>query len=403
MQYDLQVYQPYFDKKVTLRGIVREDSTYDDRRALELRVDDVKIEGQAMPGIVRITTFDPVQPKRGDLIEVTGKLRDGFGNYQAAVYFGTVRVLGRQVSWAETARHSFAASVLSNVPEPQASLGLGFLLGIKSQLPDTVSEQLRTLGLTHIVVASGYNLTILVRLARRLFAKRSKYQAMLMSVLLMAGFLLVTGFSASMTRAALVTSLSLAAWYYGRRIHPALLLLVTAAITAAINPLYLWADVGWWLSFLAFGGVMLGAPLVQHRLCSSKQPPALAQVAIETVCAQLATLPLILAVFGDFSVLALLANVLIVPLIPLVMLLTFVAGACGWLLPLLAPWVALPAFWLLSYMTEMVGWLSQAPWAVVPLPMTMPGMCLLYAVVSSVGWLLYRKTKLDYLQTSLVE
>lgn len=400
----LKGYQPYVAQKVTLRAVVKEDTTYNDKRQLDLRATEVTLDGKHLPGTLRVTTFDPVQPRRGETIEVTGKLMDGFGSYQAAIYYANVTVLERPVSWHEQIRRQFMAAIFSILPEPQASLGLGFLIGLKSSLPDKFDDQLRLLGLTHIIVASGFNLTILVRLARRLFARFSKYQATLMSVLLMSGFLLVTGFSASMSRAALVTSLSLAAWYYGRKIHPVVLLLVAAAITTAINPLYLWSDLGWWLSFLAFAGVMLGAPLIQWRMFGEKQPPALMQVAIETVCAQLTTLPLIMLIFGTFSVLSLPANLLIVPFIPLAMLLTLIAGLAGLLTPLLAPWAALPALWLLRYVTEIVDWLGRIPWASVPLKITAVEAISSYAALIVAGWLMCRKAGFDYQKgTSIVE
>jgi competence protein ComEC len=292
---------------------------------------------------------------------------------------------------------------LSILPEPQASLALGFLVGLKSQLPGELSEQLRVLGLTHIVVASGYNLTILVRLSRRLLARFSKYQAMLAASAMIAAFVTITGFSASMSRAALVTSLALAAWYYGRRIHPVVLLLVASAITAMVNPLFLWSDVGWWLSFLAFAGVMLGAPLVQRKIFGDKKAPTLVQIAIETLCAELLTLPLILFVFGDLPLLALLANVLVVPFIPLVMLLTFVAGAVGWFVPMIAAWVAQPALWVLTYMTNSVSLLSQLPWATMHITITATGMVLLLLSVCLSGFVMYKKMRFNYLQTSVIE
>ncbi len=403
MELSLNAYQPLFDQKAVVEGIIREDPSYDDKSRLELRLGEVTVRGKSLPGVIRIITFEPVQPKRGEKIKAEGTLREGFGNYQAAIYFAKVNVLETQTSWFEQVRHTFTASVLTYMPEPQASLGLGFLIGLKSQLPDNLGEQLKVLGLTHIVVASGYNLTILVRLGRRLFAKYSKYQALLCSVFLMAGFVAMTGFSASMSRAALVTSLALAAWYYGRHIHPLLLLLIAAAITAAINPSFLWSDIGWWLSFLAFAGVLLGAPLVQHRFFGDKQPHWLLQILIETMCAQIVTLPLILFIFGDLSVLSVIANALILPLIPFVMLLVFLAGLMGMVMPLFASWMTLPAIWLLTYMTEVVSALSALSWASMAMPVSLAGMILLYAAIMLTGVLLLRTTKHDYLSKSFVE
>src|SRR6266496_1364694 len=305
MQEQLSVYATVAEQKVTLVGSVTQDAIYGSKGQIDFMIDHVRTADRDLPGQVRVTTFNPIEPAQGDVVQVSGKAKPGFGNYQLGLYFASVRLHAHDSSWLHAVRRQFSAAVRTVLPEPQASLGLGFLLGIKSQLPQALTDQLKAVGLTHIVVASGYNLTILVRAARRALANRSKYQATLAAVVLMIGFLNVTGFSASMSRAALVTSLSLAAWYYGRTVHPVLLLLGSAAMTAAISPLYVWSDVGWYLSFLAFGGVMLGAPLLQRRLFGSKTAPLLAQLVLETLCAELATIPLVVLIFGNLSVLGL--------------------------------------------------------------------------------------------------
>lgn len=399
----LRTYQPYFEQKLSLVGTVVEDPTYDDRGQLDFRLQSVQIEDRDLPGQVRIKTFAPIDVKRGDHVQAKGKLVDGFGNYQAAIYYGTAETITRSQSPIDWVRREFAASVLTAMPEPQASLGLGFLVGLKSGLPDDLGDQLKVLGLTHIVVASGYNLTILVRLARRMFEKRSKYQTAAVSVGLMAGFVAVTGFSPSMSRAALVTGLVVWAWYYGRHIHPIVLLLAAAGITAAINPLFVWSDLGWWLSFLAFAGVLVLAPLLQRRLFGDKKPKLLGQIVLETICAQLLTLPLILFVFGDFSVLALLANVLIVPLVPMAMLLTFAGGVVGLVAPVAAAVVSLPATWLLGFMTEVVRLLSQISWASVPFTIAWPVMLGCYAALMAIAIVLWRRTRLNFWRTSMLD
>lgn len=403
MHDSLHAYEPFFNQKITLVGTVVEDPTYDDKGQLDFRLQSVTVDGQYLPGQVRVKTFSFIDAKRGDGVRASGKLQDGFGNYQAALYYATTETVVVNQNAIDTLRRQFAASVLSSVPEPQASLGLGFLVGLKSGLPDNLNDQLKLLGLTHIVVASGYNLTILVRLARRFFEKRSKYQTAIVSLGLMAGFVAVTGFSPSMSRAALVTGLALWAWYFGRRIHPALLLLFAASITTLINPLYLWSDVGWWLSFLAFAGVLLLAPLLQRRLFGENKPKLIGQIVIETISAQLLTLPLLLFVFGDFSVLALVANVLVVPLVPLAMLLTFVGGVVGLVSPVVGAVVSLPATWLLGFITEVVRLMSQVSWASVPLPIAWPVMIACYGALLGVGIVLWKRTKLRFVRTSIIE
>lgn len=403
MQQSLRAYQPFFGQKVVLHGGVSEDLRFDDKGQLDIRLSNVAIHGQKAPGEVRVKSFAPLSPRRGDVLEARGKLQSGFGNYQASVYYASLRVMSHNESVVEKSRRVFAAAVYNTVPEPQASLGLGFLVGMKSQLPEALSDQLKILGLTHIVVASGYNLTVLVRMARRLFQKRSVYQTVAVAGTLIAGFLAVTGFSPSMSRAAFVTSIALLAWYYGRRAHPVMLLLLTAAITAGLNPLYMWGDAGWWLSFLAFAGIMLLAPLIQRRIFYDKKPGFVTQVLLETVSAQIATLPFIVWLFGDIAMLSLVANLLVTPLVPLAMLLTAIAGAAGLVVPLFAPYIALPAAWLLTYITDITSLLARVPHATMSFTIGLPVMLAAYAALVLAGIVLWRKTKYDYLSSSIIE
>lgn len=400
----LTSYNKFIDQKVIVRGQVSDDAVYAGDGQLDFRLLHVQVNGHPLPGQVRIKSIASDKPQRGDTLQATGTLRDGFGPYQAAIYFATTQTLAPSNDPINDLRHQFAASIYTNIPEPQASLGLGFLLGLKSQLPDGLTDQLQILGLTHIVVASGYNVTILVRVARRLLQKRSKFQTVVVAVGLMAGFVMVTGFSASMTRAALVTSLALAAWYYGRTIHPVTILLVAASATAMVNPLFLWSDLGWWLSFLAFAGVMLLAPLIQHRMFGPDAKPKLVgQVVLETISAQILTLPIIVCIFGNVAVLAVVANVLIVPLIPLAMLATFAGGLVGLFVPSIAAYVALPATWLLTYITEVARLMASIPWASMSFSIAVPVMIASYAAMALIGWILWRKTKHNYLNSSVID
>jgi competence protein ComEC len=401
--YEVAQYDRFVGQKVSVRGVVVQDSTYGSKKQIDFLIDHAVVGNRELPGQVRVTSFDPIEPKQGDEVIATAKAKPGFGNYQLGMYYAKVEIVGKGTSWITWLRRQFSAAILNSIAEPQASLGLGFLLGIKSQLPDTLNDQLKIVGLTHIVVASGYNLTILVRAARRLLASRSKFQATFVAVGLMIGFVGVTGLSPSMARAALVTSLSLAAWYYGRVIHPVVLLLFSAAVTAAWNPLYVWGDVGWYLSFAAFAGVMLGAPLLQRRLFGERETPQLAQIAIETLCAELTTIPIALFVFGSISVIAFAANVVVTPLVPVAMLATFVTGVATIILPGIGSWLALPAHVILTYMTSTVEWLASIPWAKQSLGISFVGLVAIYAGLCVLGVVMWRRIRYNYLSKSVVD
>jgi competence protein ComEC len=357
--------EQFINQEVVVAGRVAEDPSYDVDGDIRIRLRDVAVNGQVVAGEIWASTSSRVVIKRSDFVQLEGRLSEGFGTIPAALYRATVVSIERQdyVDIARDTRDWFAEGIRQGIDEPEASLGAGFLLGQKTALPEKLDNELRLLGLTHIVVASGYNLSILVRFGRRFFAKVSRFTGLAASGFLVFGFANITGFSPSMSRAALITGLSLLAWYYGRKFHPLVLISFSAAITVVINPAYAWGDIGWLLSFTSFIGVLILAPLIQAYFWGEKKPGNIRQVFIETLSAQLLTLPLIALVFGQYSPLALIANVLILPLIPLAMLLTFIAGLAGVFFPPIAEWIAWPAQALMNYMVWVVDGLAQRPLA----------------------------------------
>ncbi len=364
VQQQFAEYQPYYNQVVSVQGRVVEDASYGKRGDQRLRLGAVSINGTALAGEMWVSLNQKADIKRGDNLRLQGKLSEGFGNLQATMFRADIQEIirphpgdvGRQV------RDWFATGVARAIPEPQVALGNGYLLGQKNALPEDLQQQIQVTGLTHVVVASGYNLMILVVFARRALARLSKYLATLAGATMIVGFMLITGFSPSMSRAGLVAGLGLLAWYYGRRTHPVVLLSFAAAVTLLIRPAYIWGDVGWFLSFTAFVGIIVLAPLLHiYFWGADKKLGFTRQLIIATLSAQLMTLPIIMYVFGQYAPYALLANILVLPVVPFAMLATFLAGVGGLLFPALAAIFGLPATILLKYSTTVIEKVAGLP------------------------------------------
>ncbi len=405
LQSQLTSYDSVFGQSVGMKGFVSDDPDTGKRGETLLRLTNVTINKNSMPGKVWASVSKAGDIKRGDYIELTGKINKGFGSFAAAIYQAKIENIFRPQPGdvARQVRDWFADKVRMGIDEPEASLGLGYLLGQRRALPPELVQALVVTGLTHVVVASGYNLTILVRLARRLFVNISKYLATLSAAGMIIAFMAITGASPSMSRAGLVAGLSLAAWYYGRRFHPLVLLPFAAAITVFIDPTYAWNDLGWQLSFTAFAGVMILAPLLQRYFYGDKKPGILRQILGETISASIMTLPILILAFGQFSNVAIIANLLILPFVPLAMLLTFISGVGGLVIPPLASIISTPAEWLLLYMTTVINYLSAIPWAQTIVTIQPWVVVVSYVVIAAVCVYLSRITKYDLKETNLVE
>jgi competence protein ComEC len=389
-------YQVLQGKTVVLEGRAATDGVYGKNAQLTFDVRDLQVVSPRpgpIVGQIEAAGFGEKAVYRGDKVQVTGKLFLARGSRQGRVRFAKLRVVQRSSSVIEKLRLRFGAGMLSSLPEPHASFGLGLLVGQRSTLPKITADQLAAVGLTHIIAVSGYNLTIIIRAVRRLLGKRSKYQTVLWAFALMGSFLLFTGFSASIVRAALVSTLALLAWYYGRAVKPMVLLTLTAALTAGWYPLYLWSDIGWYLSFLAFFGVLVVAPALLKRLYRRKQPSVLAQLLVETMTAQIMTLPLIMYIFGEVSLIALPANMLVAPIVPLAMLFALVAGVAGMIAAPIVGWLAWPARLVLTYMLDIVANLSRVPHALSKQSLAAWQMIALYSLGAAISLVLVHTTR----------
>lgn len=391
-------YEDYIGEQAVVTGRVKEDVSRNGSGGISIQLDSVEINGNRLPGTILVSARTNQEILRGDALHFSGSIGEPFGSFPASVLLLSIQKVERN-NWNDIGRvirDWFAAKVRLLIPEPQASLGIGFLTGQKSALPEDLADALKIAGLTHIVVASGYNLTILVRLARKLFLKVSKYVSAVSAGGMIALFVLITGLSPSMTRAGLVSSMSLLAWYYGRVFHPFILLPVAGAITVALQPSYVWGDMGWQLSFSAFVGVMIVAPLLQTYFFGAAEPGIFRQVLGETIAAHIVTVPIIAVSFGTVSNVAVIANILVVPLVPLAMLLTFISGLIAISGVSILNFIAEPTSWLLGYMTKVAQFVAEIPWAQSELQIA-PALWLVYVLVlfAFCFWM-WRKTNYSF-------
>jgi competence protein ComEC len=402
----LNSYVAYYDKVVQIKGTVSEDTSFGPKGDQRLRISNVSIRNTNLPGTLWVSTDSNNAIKRGDMVQLSGVLSEGFGNIPASMFRAHVDSVQRTYPGdiGRRVRDWFGVGVERAIPGDDAQFALAYLVGQKLSMSNNLNDQLKTVGLIHAVVASGAHLTILVGVVRRLFIRVSKYLTAIASLSMITSFILITGFSPSMTRAGLVSVIGLAAWYYGRVVHPLVLLSFAAALTVMYNPAYIWGDVGWYLSFAAFAGVLVLAPLFHHYFWGKdKRPSILREILVATIAAQLITLPIVIYVFGYYSVYALLANVLVVPLIPLTMLLTFVSGVMGLLLPGIALWFGMPVNLILEYMKIVISWLANLPGARSEITFGMPIVILSYVVITAIAIYIWRATKHNFRTDTAVQ
>lgn len=250
------------------------------------------------------------------------------------------------------------------LPEPQASLLAGILVGARASMPPEFRDALNATSTSHIVAVSGFNVTVVAGLAQaaslRLLARR---RATLLAIATVWFYSALTGLPPSALRAAIMATLGLSAILVGRGTDPLSILLLSAAFMAGADPNLLF-DLGFQLSFLATGGLVLLEPVLRGAL--GRLPGWLASSLSVTLAAQIATMPVLVGSFNNLSVVSPLANLLVTPMLPGVMIAGALAVGVGALFEPAGHLLAFPAWLYLTYLVEVIGWTARLPGAVLP-------------------------------------
>jgi len=242
------------------------------------------------------------------------------------------------------------------LPEPQSSLLAGILLGSKRQMPAEFFQNLRNTGTLHIVVASGYNITVVAGfLLAGLVWLVNRRWALILAGFGIIAYTLMAGAEPPVVRAAIMGGLTYLAQFLGRQKDAAASLFFAAAIMLLASPLILF-DLGFQLSFLATAGILFIYPLIRGRIF--RLPLGGDELKV-TLAAQIATLPVLLASFGRVSALSPFINALVLPLVPLIMGLGAVMVAVGWLIMPLARIFAWLAWLPLTYLVKIINWFGR--------------------------------------------
>lgn len=263
-----------------------------------------------------------------------------------------------------TAKQVLANKISNLWPEPEASFMAGLLYGYRGGLGE-LNELFSRTGVTHIVAVSGFNIsviaTILITAATYAHVRRQKAFWVVSTGIV--GFVIFTGASASVVRAGVMGIIALLAKHVGRVSRIGNVMLTAAVLMVLQNPLVLWFDAGFQLSFLSTLGLVYVAPLLQKWEKYLPEFLGLRENIISTFAAIISTLPLILYQFGRLSLVAPLVNVLILWLISWLMLAGVVAVLIGSIIPQLGIFVAWPAHLGMQYIISVVSWFANLPFA----------------------------------------
>jgi competence protein ComEC len=212
----------------------------------------------------------------------------------------------------------------------------GFLLGDTRGVPDTLTDQFRAAGLTHLTAVSGENVAFVMALFAPLLRRAGLRSRVALALLLLVCFGTMTRWEPSVLRAIAMATVALLAGALGRPTTGLRVLVLAATALLLIDP-FLVHQVGFLLSCGASLGIALLARPITERL---RGPAWMREVLGVTAAAQIGVAPVLIPVFGSMPLVALPANLVAVPLAAPLTMWGLLAGVVGGLTRPLSP--ALP-------------------------------------------------------------
>jgi len=321
----------------------------------------------------------------GETVQLAGELRqpENFETESGQIFeyekYLAARDIGRQFFYPEIKKVSpapwsvlgglirlkktFQQKIEKVIPEPASALASGILLGGKSGLGEELEEVFRRVGISHVVVLSGFNLSIVASYILRALFFLPHAWAISGSVLGVLFFSLMVGGGASVARASVMAILGLLARGYGRIYEAGVALVFAGVLMTLWNPKILIFDLGFQLSFLATLGLIYLSPLIESRLRFVPTRLGLREVISTTLGAQAAVYSWLIYKTGNISLIGFLANIVILPAIPLGMLLSFLTGLAGFLGSFPSLPFAYGSYFVLGYIIKSAQFFARFPLA----------------------------------------
>jgi competence protein ComEC len=352
---------PYIGKGMEVEGRVVDDP---DRRDTSLRivVKAEKINGVELPKerqgklIAILQRDEPVNFNDQVVLKGEIKLPAAFETDTGHIFdypmYLQVRGISALMSYAEVEasspgsfsisgllfniKHAFERALEKVFVEPQGALAEGILLGEKRGLSEEITHAFIVSGLIHVVVLSGYNISIVAEWVMRAFAFLPKTFALGGGGVVIVLFALMTGGSATAVRACIMALIAILGRYLERP-NDALRALLAAVIAMVLwNPLSTLYDPSFILSVLATFGLITISPSIENKLKWMPEKFGLRSIAASTIAVQIYVLPALLYFTGILSFVSLPANILALPVVSLAMLLSFLAGMLALIHPVVA-------------------------------------------------------------------
>ena len=267
-------------------------------------------------------------------------------------------------------KKNFMQNIENVLPSPYAFLATGLVISGKGSLDKELQEQFQKVGLIHIVVLSGSNVSIIGEAIIKCFSFLPKLWGGIFGSIGIILFGMMTGGGATVYRSVIMSIIGIYTRLSGRT-NSGIISLVVAGVCMLIhNPKLLLHDPSFQLSFMAtLGLIFLASPIEEFlKRTNIKIPSGLISLISTCIATQIFTLPFIIKFSEIVSLVALPTNIVVLPLIPFTMLFVFLTGAVSFMSPVVAYLPAFVSYVFLKIELLIVGYFASLSFSAIAVP-----------------------------------
>ncbi len=295
-------------------------------------------------------------------------------------------------------RKSIEQKIKDSMPRPESDLAQGLVISGKGSMSEELLEDFKKVGLIHIVVLSGSNVSIISAALFTMLKGFSQPLKVGLGISSMIGFAIMTGAQPPVVRSVLMSSIPLIGGLFGsknpeksssvlfpEKDSPITLLFLTGLLMSIHSPLLPIYDVSFQLSFMATLGLMVMTDPITRVLPFLPERFGIREIVSSSLATQIYVAPLLLTIGNQVSTVFLVANIIVLPVLPILMFFIGLIPFIGFIIPIMTKAVALVSWKLLTEIIHVVHFLAGLPFATVSLKIiSMKAACMIWLATTPV-------------------
>lgn len=288
---------------------------------------------------------------------------------------GVIDLLANKVS------NSMKIKIEQNLSNETSNLLSGILIGNKNNLQKEIQEDFRNSSLSHVLAISGMHVSYIM-LGITFVINKMKFNkrvSKIITIFILLFFIILTGKTASVTRACFMSSYIILASLFHKKAHVLASISISLLIILIINP-YLILDIGLQLSYGGTIGIVLIYPILKKlkkkkedknskfKKIIHKVKEKILDIILITISANLVIFPIVLFHYNTISFTFIISNLLISPIIGIIIILGFISVFASYIISPISKVMFLILQTFLNLLIKIAHFCAELPFSKVYFP-----------------------------------